>query len=543
MRKFLLLFLLIPLAGWAQESGRGFCKINSQYVAGSSCYLTLQAAHDALPAGGGTIFVPAGTVTGQRLTVSKPNVELYGVGDGSSIDVSGDVTSTAIITVNASGFKLHDIALNGNTGGGGTAVGVRLGNSSALTENHSVYRVHFSNFGSVALLVSWVNNFAIRDNLFTGTLQRSCVRIGDGINPTSNGTIASNECTNPDELAALSDSGFHANGSTSTQIITHITWRDNRVHINDGSAPTARVCFQLNNIKDSSVVNNYCDKAIDATHGSGGEGIAFTGEGVLIEGNHVSGSAVVGILDWLTTNGYKHHQIKNNYSYNNAAGFAIVVGNNSLTATDIELSGNHAYDAGATTQTVGLESYLGAGVTTISYSHAAAHDNFFDGNINAATNMWPGTSGVFQLADNQDGTSYVQQSANGGAMVPFYNEELITLATGATTTDSTANLLPANSLILAVGGRVTTTITSACTGWELGDATTVARFTINDTTLTLNETKTNTGTYLNTGIASATTGMYQASAAKVRVTCAGGNPGAGAVRVFVSGFTSVPPTK
>lgn len=128
-------------------------------------------------------------------------------------------------------------------------------------------------------------------------------------------------------------------------------------------------------------------------------------------------------------------------------------------------------------------------------------------------------------------------SANGASFVPFYNEELLTLATGSTTTDTVGNLLPANSIILAVGGIVKTTITAACTGWSLGDPTTASRFTANDTTLTANEAKTNSGAFLNTAIASATTGMYQSAAAKVRVTCAGGNPGAGAVRIFVTGYT------
>lgn len=377
------------------------CAMNGVVLAESTCYPTLQAAHDALPATGGKIFVPLGTITGQRLTVSKPNVELYGIGEGSIIDVSGDLSSTAILTINASGFKIHDLYLNGNSVGGGTAVCMRLGNSSALTSNHSVYGLRIANCGSVALLVSWANNFTIHDNVFTGLLQRSCVRVGDGTNPVTNGTIYSNECTNPDELAALSDSGFHVNGSTSSLIVSHITWQSNRVHITDGGALTARACFQLNNIKDSSVIYNYCDKAIDATHGSGGEGIAFTGENILVEGNSVSGSAVVGILEWLTANGYKHHQIKNNFSYNNAAGFAIVVAANGMTATDIQITGNHAWDAGAGTQTVGLESYLGPGVTTISYANVAAFDNFFDGNINQATNMWPGLVGTVQLSNNQ----------------------------------------------------------------------------------------------------------------------------------------------
>jgi hypothetical protein len=129
--------------------------------------------------------------------------------------------------------------------------------------------------------------------------------------------------------------------------------------------------------------------------------------------------------------------------------------------------------------------------------------------------------------------------ANGGGVVQFRNSELVTLATGGTTTDTTANLLPANSLLLGVTGTVNTTITASCTGWQLGDATTAGRFTANDTTLTAGETKVGS-VHETTGIASATAGMFQTSAAKVRITCAGGNPGAGKVRVVVWGYTVVP---
>lgn len=130
-------------------------------------------------------------------------------------------------------------------------------------------------------------------------------------------------------------------------------------------------------------------------------------------------------------------------------------------------------------------------------------------------------------------------TAAGGYWAPFVNTELVTLATGATTTDTSGNLLPANSYLDSVIGVVNTTITSACTGWELGDATTAARFTANDTTLTAGEAKVGS-VMLTTGVASATTGPFQSAAAKVRITCAGGNPGAGKVRVTTFGRTFVP---
>lgn len=159
---------------------------------------------------------------------------------------------------------------------------------------------------------------------------------------------------------------------------------------------------------------------------------------------------------------------------------------------------------------------------------------------------WQGSSGEQYFMWN--GATYTQSpgstvgvTANGAAFVPFVNSELLTLSTGGTTTDTTANLLPANSIVLGVTGRVTTTISGGtCSGWQLGDPTTAGRFTASNSTLTAGTTDFGK-VALTTGIASATTGMYQTAAAKVRVTCATGAPGAGVVRITVFGYTLTPP--
>lgn len=132
-------------------------------------------------------------------------------------------------------------------------------------------------------------------------------------------------------------------------------------------------------------------------------------------------------------------------------------------------------------------------------------------------------------------------AGSGSTWTYFQKSELVTLATGATTTDTTANVLPANSVIDMVQGVVNTTITGSCTGWELGDATTAARFSANNTGLTA-ATAANAPAAITTGVASSTTGPYQTSAAKLRITCAGGNPSAGKIRVVVYGRTFTPPT-
>lgn len=159
-----------------------------------------------------------------------------------------------------------------------------------------------------------------------------------------------------------------------------------------------------------------------------------------------------------------------------------------------------------------------------------------------------GSTGVQYYAWNGSAFAVVSgtfaSGANGQSFVPFHNTELMTLSTSGLTTDSTANLLPALSVILMVTGYVQTTITTT-TSWGLGDATTANRFTATDSTLTAGETVPKTAippVMIGTGVASATTGMWQLAAAKLRITCVGSNPGAGKVRVDVYGYTVTMPT-
>jgi hypothetical protein len=114
--------------------------------------------------------------------------------------------------------------------------------------------------------------------------------------------------------------------------------------------------------------------------------------------------------------------------------------------------------------------------------------------------------------------------------------ENLTLSTSGATTDTAADLLPANSYIECVTGRITTTIATA-TNWKMGDATTSGRFTAANSTLTA-------GT-IDVGLVhcdvTGAGGPRQTAAAKVRVTTTG-TPSAGAIRITSYYRTYVGPT-
>src|SRR5262249_31078377 len=127
---------------------------------------------------------------------------------------------------------------------------------------------------------------------------------------------------------------------------------------------------------------------------------------------------------------------------------------------------------------------------------------------------------------------------NGSQQLTGQLTENVTLNTGGTTTDSTIQL-PANSVILSVTARITTTITTA-TDWKLGDATIGDRFSDANATLTAGTTTVG----INQWKADRTTagqGAFQQSAASVRITTTG-TPGAGAIRVTIHYLQLVPPT-
>lgn len=130
----------------------------------------------------------------------------------------------------------------------------------------------------------------------------------------------------------------------------------------------------------------------------------------------------------------------------------------------------------------------------------------------------------------------VLASSNEGQWIRGKLSEVITLSTGGTVTDSTANLLLGNGIIEAVVARVVTTIVTA-TDWRLGDAGTAGRFSAASTGLTAGSLVVGTIHADQTGAA----GPRQTVSAKLRITTTG-TPSAGAIRVTVFYRQFSPPT-
>jgi hypothetical protein len=134
----------------------------------------------------------------------------------------------------------------------------------------------------------------------------------------------------------------------------------------------------------------------------------------------------------------------------------------------------------------------------------------------------------------------VESTANGATWTHGSISEEIALSTSGTTTDSSADLLPANSIIEVVVARVLQTI-DVVTDWKLGDVTTAGRFTAAQSKGQLTAGATVVG--LVHADQTGASGPIQASAAKLRITCtgAGGKPTQGRIRVTVFYRSFAPP--
>ena len=151
------------------------------------------------------------------------------------------------------------------------------------------------------------------------------------------------------------------------------------------------------------------------------------------------------------------------------------------------------------------------------------------------------TRGQFSATNGQP--VYTQNTSTGATTALGTNTELVTLSTVGATTDTTIQI-PANSLVLGVTVRVTTTIAGIdSTSLQIGDATTsdrfgsIAAFTAGTTGVGLN--------HLQGGISTDAAGPIVTSATAVRLTLAGGadnTPTAGAVRVTIHYISLTAPT-
>lgn len=207
----------------------------------------------------------------------------------------------------------------------------------------------------------------------------------------------------------------------------------------------------------------------------------------------------------------------------NTFNFAPASGTATFLATDVKYTINQT--GGANGNVVGLQ--ITATETAVGGTHKPLR-------------IMAGSSAATEIFYIDNTGNEVSTTANGAQWIFGSASELLTLSTAGLTTDTAGNLLPAGAIIDSVVCRVTTAITTT-TDWAVGDGTTSARFSSANSTKTLGTTSVGLN-HMSGAVTTLAAGPSQAAAAKVRITCTGSNPGAGAIRITVFYRQFVAPT-
>jgi hypothetical protein len=172
-------------------------------------------AEKMLPPTGGSIYIKEGTYISPSITISKPNVVLYGAGLSTVIVTTGDTPGIYVVGKDTT---LRDFKIYGTGAGNTENVGISLG----MTDNSKIYRVNVDNCGGVGIGLRMCTNCIIN-----GCIISNC-RVGVGIygvgitldglpgGPSYNIVVSNNVIFNS------SIDGININGGNTTQSNYHI---------------------------------------------------------------------------------------------------------------------------------------------------------------------------------------------------------------------------------------------------------------------------------------------------------------------------------
>jgi hypothetical protein len=213
-------------------------------------------------------------------------------------------------------------------------------------------------------------------------------------------------------------------------------------------------------------------------------------------------------------------------------------GNNGTITSALYNFSSAVRDTGNFLQLAGTGLFLGSG-RRISWQSNDSYNGGDDTGLSriSAGVVGAGTGAQGSTAGDLRAAIHSTAGTNGFAKSCTYNTELLTLSTAGATTDTTANLFPANSQTDAITYRITTTITTA-TAFTIkikggNSYCSIGTATTSQSTLTSGTT----GVLVPCAHADA----YAASASKATVDTTG-TPGAGVIRLTTSTCAFTAPT-
>jgi hypothetical protein len=341
---------------------------------------SLQAAHDGLPAEGGTLLIPASFTVEVRETVriTKP-VSIVGLGRSARILARGGGYDLIEVS-GVEGFSIQGVTLDGDSPGGSAGTLLHL----VDCEDVMVDRCHLSNAPENAIAISrgdrvWIE----RNHLFN--LGAAGVRMDDPGPNRANSRIwiARNHIQKHQQKGAGGQAGIQSHGDSSTgRVQEQFFVVQNRIICE----PPGGVGIGLDWTNDSLIEGNVIT---GIGEGGRGEGIAVTGSRNRILGNRTKNTSAAGILLFATARGGNaDNQIAHNICTDAAdQGIALVWGESGSTISNLSVHHNRCFDEGRGTQHWGVQSYAHDGVTGYRWDGVDLHDNNLRGNVSGGYNL------------------------------------------------------------------------------------------------------------------------------------------------------------
>lgn len=332
-------------------------------------YSSIQAAHDALPAGGGTIIIPTGTYTtsGQSpiLEVTKSNLRVIGAGRGATIFQWGTLSA---------GLPMFLIAGNTTNIKDVTIEGIELTGAALPPVATTFAAVNFVNMGT--------KRITLRDlyiHSMPGSVETFAINLGNVMGGVIDGVYVSN----------CAGSGIGVSGSTAIAIANCVTDACNLIGMTISSADAST---QISS--DISITN--CISRRNGQHGFNFESTEYLAlSGLVAEGNGRHGmafgsSGVPGIIHTRYVSGAGLAVIDNGGSSAGAyAGILIDANGDGTGPIGIHLSGVVATDNKTTkTQSYGVS--CSANVTNCTIN------GDLRGNLTGEANLALGTNNQYR---------------------------------------------------------------------------------------------------------------------------------------------------
>lgn len=415
-------------------------------------YASIQAAHDALPATGGTLILPSNTTyTQDTITIiSKPNVVLMGQG-WSSVVKRGTTLPSDLIRITGTGCLAYNFTVDGN--GAVNATGTAdLALSGARSQAFFMNCINSGGANGSVAMTADDTRLSHSRILGLGTSVNTY-----GVWAISNKRIKVDHCTI--SLTGIDGVGFDGTGSEVS---------DNNFSLCHCYTPVgggAIVCYPTS--QNVLIANN----AIEIGTGSASGGIELNGNNITVVGNIINAQKFFGMA--INSGAYAGYLITGNTVRNSGLSAALLVNAN---ISKLTVVGNRFIDdQGSPTQTYGVQILAGTS------DNIVISGNDLTGNLNGPA--IDGGTGLNKTYGDNLGIDNVLGTIASAATITMPLNPVISLTgsvgvgaiNGALWTGREGMFIPTGAVVFTAGATIGNTVTTVanvpmgftCTGAKI----------------------------------------------------------------------------